>query len=231
MHRKRKNKKYLKSLLLVIIVIGVVFISYKKVLNNKNIIENKINIMNNDEYKNIDDYKIFKKYYKKAVKTVKNMSLKEKVGQLFLVRYNKDDVEYLSNFYPGGYILFAKDFQNNTKEQMKKEIETDQKESKFPLIMAVDEEGGYVTRVSRFKQYRDEKFLSPRTYYNQGGYALVEQIEKEKATLLKDLGINLNLAPVSDISTSSNDFIYSRAFQGNTEDTSNFVKKNGKVCE
>lgn len=224
MHRKRKNKKYLKSLLLVIIVIGVVFISYKEVLNNKNIIENKINIMNNDEYKNIDDYKIFKKYYKKAVKTVKNMSLKEKVGQLFLVRYNKDDVEYLSNFYPGGYILFAKDFQNNTKEQMKKEIETDQKESKFPLIMAVDEEGGYVTRVSRFKQYRDEKFLSPRTYYNQGGYALVEQIEKEKATLLKDLGINLNLAPVSDISTSSNDFIYSRAFQGNTEDTSNFVK-------
>lgn len=224
MHRKRKNKKYLKSLLLVIIVIGVVFISYNEVLNNKNIIENKINIMNNDEYKNIDDYKIFKKYYKKAVKTVKNMSLKEKVGQLFLVRYNKDDVEYLSNFYPGGYILFAKDFQNNTKEQMKKEIETDQKESKFPLIMAVDEEGGYVTRVSRFKQYRDEKFLSPRTYYNQGGYALVEQIEKEKATLLKDLGINLNLAPVSDISTSSNDFIYSRAFQGNTEDTSNFVK-------
>lgn len=224
MHRKRKNKKYLKSLLLVIIVIGVVFISYNEVLNNKNVIENKINIMNNDEYKNIDDYKIFKKYYKKAVKTVKNMSLKEKVGQLFLVRYNKDDVEYLSNFYPGGYILFAKDFQNNTKEQMKKEIETDQKESKFPLIMAVDEEGGYVTRVSRFKQYRDEKFLSPRTYYNQGGYALVEQIEKEKATLLKDLGINLNLAPVSDISTSSNDFIYSRAFQGNTEDTSNFVK-------
>lgn len=224
MHRKRKNKKYLKSLLLVIIVIGVVFISYNEVLNNKNVIENKINIMNNDEYKNIDDYKIFKKYYKKAVKTVKNMSLKEKVGQLFLVRYNKDDVEYLSNFYPGGYILFAKDFQNNTKEQMKKEIETDQKESKFPLIMAVDEEGGYVTRVSRFKQYRDEKFLSPRTYYNQGGYALVEQIEKEKATLLKDLGINLNLAPVSDISTSLNDFIYSRAFQGNTEDTSNFVK-------
>ena len=39
--------------------------------------------------KNIDDYIIFKKYYKKAVKTVKNMSLKEKVGQLFLVRYNK----------------------------------------------------------------------------------------------------------------------------------------------
>mgnify|MGYP004466570171 CR=1 FL=1 len=224
MHRKRKNKKYLKSLLLIIIVIGVVFISYKEVLNNKDVIENKINIMNNDEYKNIDDYKIFKKYYKKAVKIVKNMSLKEKVGQLFLVRYNKDDVEYLSNFYPGGYILFAKDFQNNTKEQMKKEIETDQKENKFPLIMAVDEEGGYVTRVSRFKQYRDEKFLSSRAYYNQGGYALVEQIEKEKATLLKDLGINLNLAPVSDISTSSTDFIYSRAFQGNTEETSIFVK-------
>ena len=51
MHIKRKNKKYLKSLLLVIIVIGVVFISYKEVLNNKDVIENKINIARNESSK------------------------------------------------------------------------------------------------------------------------------------------------------------------------------------
>ena len=45
---------------------------------------------------------LFKKYYKEAIKKVEKMTIEEKVGQLFLVRYNSDDVEYLSNFYPGG---------------------------------------------------------------------------------------------------------------------------------
>ena len=35
-----------------------------------------------------------------------------------------------------------------------------QEKQKYPLLIAVDEEGGYVTRVSRFKAFRDEKFAS-----------------------------------------------------------------------
>ena len=97
------------------------------------------------------------------------MTLEEKVGQLFLVRYRQADVEYLSNFNPGGYILFARDFENHTKEQMKDEITTDQKLNKYGLIMGVDEEGGFVTRVSRFPAFRSEKFKSPRAYYDEGG--------------------------------------------------------------
>ena len=85
---------------------------------------------------------IFKKYGTAANKIVSKMTIEEKVGQLFLVRYSKNDVEYLSNFYPGGYILFAKDFDNHTKEEMKKELETVQNQNKYPLILGVDEEGG-----------------------------------------------------------------------------------------
>lgn len=49
-------------------------------------------------------------------------------------------------------------------------------------------------------------------------------MEKEKATLLLSLGINLNLAPVADVSTDSNDFIYDRSFEMDAENTAIFIK-------
>ena len=168
---------------------------------------------------------LFKDYYKQAREVVSEMTLQEKVGQLFLVRYNKNDVEYLSNFYPGGYILFAKDFQANNKNAMIEEIKKDQSLNKYPLIIAVDEEGGTVTRVSRYIAYRDKNFKSPREYYEEGGYELLEKTEKEKSELLKSLGINLNLAPVADISTDPNDYMYERSFGKGSEETSEYIKK------
>ena len=133
-------------------------------------------------------------------------------------------MDYLSNFIPGGYILFARDFENNNKESMAKEIAYAQSKNKFPLIIGVDEEGGYVTRVSKFKAYRDERFLSPKYYYEKGGWSLLEKTENEKATLLKELGINLNLTPVADVSENEDDFIYDRTFGKNAEETSKYVK-------
>ena len=167
---------------------------------------------------------IFQEYYAQAEETVKNMTLEEKVGQVFLVRYNVSDVEYWNDYYPGGYILFARDFQNHKKDSITEEIKHDQEISKYPLIIGVDEEGGNVTRVSRYIAYRDTKFKSPRAYYEEGGYELLEQIEKEKAELLLSLGVNLNLAPVVDISTSEEDFIYDRAFGKGTEETTEFAR-------
>lgn len=167
---------------------------------------------------------IFKDNYKEAQKIVSKMTIEEKVGQLFLVQYNKNDVEYLSNFNVGGYLMFAKDFQNHTKESIKNEIDNNQSKNKYPLIIAVDEEGGFVTRVSRFTNFRNEKFLSPRTYYQEGGWELVEKTEKEKAELLKSIGINLNLAPVADVSVNENDFINNRAFGKGPNETSEYVR-------
>ena len=167
---------------------------------------------------------IFKDYYKEARILVSKMSLEEKIGQLFLVRYDKNEVNNWKKYYPGGYILFAKDFENHTKSSIKKELDNNQKNSKYPLIIAVDEEGGYVTRVSRFPTLYSEKFASPKYYYETGGYELLEKMENEKAQLLTSLGINLNLAPVADISTDENDFIYSRSFGHNKEETSEFIK-------
>ena len=120
---------------------------------------------------NFSDDILFADYYDDALTLMKSMTLEEKIGQLFLVRYNKLSAKLeINDYYPSGYVLFAKDFENQTKESIRKEIDYLQDISKTPLVIAVDEEGGYVTRVSRFNNFREEKFLSPRTYYDLGGY-------------------------------------------------------------
>ena len=164
-------------------------------------------------------------YYPKAEKIVEEMTLNEKIGQLFLVRYNISEIEGYKDYYPGGYILFAKDFENHTKASIKEELEYVQSINKYPLLLGVDEEGGVVTRVSRFRAFRETFFYAPKYYYEQGGYELLEEIEKEKAELLKSIGLNWNLAPVADISINPADFIYDRSFGKDANETSEFIKK------
>ena len=170
----------------------------------------------------LDD--LFFDYYQEASEVMEKMSLEEKVGQLFLVRYDvwsaKDQIK---NYYPGGYVLFAKDFEDHTKTSIKNELDSNQKLSKIPLTFAVDEEGGYVTRVSRFSQFRSEKFQSNQYYYNLGGYEKLKEIEEEKAKLLLSLGLNMNLAPVADVSTDVNDFIHIRTIGKDAKETSTFI--------
>lgn len=182
-----------------------------------------------EKYEEVDSsvsYDLFSEYYDEADKIISKMSLKEKVGQLFLVRFNEESVlDEIENYYPAGYIFFAKDFENETKSSFSEKIRSYQSKSKNPLVIAVDEEGGIVTRVSRFSNFRDEKFLSPRQIYDIGGYDLLEKNEEEKAKLLLSLGINLNLAPVADVSVNENDYIYDRSFGYDANKTSEYVKK------
>lgn len=222
-------KKIITIVILLLLIVGGLFSfqiwnqknNKKEETKEKETIEKNENSLEDTDIKN----SIFKKSYQSAIKTVSKMSLEEKVGQLFLVRYDKTLTNILKNNYPGGYILFAKDFENHTKESMYQELEQLQKNSKYPLIIGVDEEGGFVTRVSRFTEFRSEKFKSPKDYYKEGGYELLEKIEKEKASLLKEIGINLNLAPVADISTNENDFIYSRSFGEDANKTAEYIEK------
>lgn len=217
----------MKKLLILILIIGLgvggYFYFNQDIISKKEVNKEtkKVITLKDEDIKN----SIFKKYYNEAIKVVDKMTTEEKVGQLFLVRYAYEDTEYLSDFNPGGYILFAKDFENHTKESMRKELANVNKKSKYPLILGADEEGGFVTRVSRFKEFRSEKFKAPKDYYEEGGEILLKQTEEEKAKLLKNIGLNLNLAPVADVSTNENDFIYSRAFGKNAEETADFVSK------
>lgn len=216
--------KKILMILVSVLVIGCLVFIWKDELFGKKVDNNSSNL--NDVKKDNVSTELFGKYYDAASKIMKDMTLEEKIGQLFLVRYDKNLASsWVSDYYPGGFVMFAKDFANQTKDSIKEEIDDLQSISKMPLVIAVDEEGGYVTRVSRYSNFRDSKFLSPREYYDTGGEELLEKTEKEKATLLLSTGINLNLAPVADVSVNSNDFINNRTFNRDARDTAVLIGK------
>lgn len=148
----------------------------------------------------------------KTAHLVSNMSLEEKVGQLFLAKYT-DETALMDaqSLHLGGFILYADAIQGRTAEELRMTLEKLQSVSSLPLLIAVDEEGGTVTRISRYAAYRDAPFLSPRKLYAKGGMDAVLEAEKEKSVLLRRLGINVNMAPVCDITTDPSAFMYDRS--------------------
>lgn len=155
---------------------------------------------------------------------IDGMTLEEKVGQLFLARCpDEDAAELAAQYHLGGYVLFAGDFKDKSPQQVREDIAGYQAAADIPMLIAVDEEGGTVTRISRYSQFRDTPFLSPRELYEQGGYDLIASDTAEKAGLLSWLGINVNMAPVCDLSDDPEDFIYSRSFSGDPDTASRYV--------
>lgn len=146
------------------------------------------------------------------LKLLDTMSTEQKVGQLFLARYPGDAaLQDLKDLYLGGFILFAEDFEGQTPESIDEVLDGLQRSSPIPLLIAVDEEGGSVCRVSQHSAFRKAPFPSPRQLYQQGGMELVLGTEAEKAFFLSSLGINVNMSPVCDIATSPGTFMYSRS--------------------
>ena len=123
-----------------------------------------------------------------------------------------------------GFVFFEKDFTNKTKSEVIDMINELQDNSKIPLLTAVDEEGGKVVRISSNPNLRSEKFKSSKELYNEGGFDLIKKDTKEKSNLLKSLGLNLNLAPVVDVSTNPNDYIYSRTLGLDENLTADYAK-------
>lgn len=156
------------------------------------------------------------------------MTLPEKVGQLFFVRCPAEDaVADLSTYHLGGYILFGRDTKDKTANELIQTIhgyqEAAARDTGVPLLIGVDEEGGSVVRVSSNPHIRSSKFLSPQALYRAGGMEAIVADTHEKDILLKSLGINVNLAPVADVSTNSGDFIFPRTFGKSAAETAEYT--------
>lgn len=160
---------------------------------------------------------------KELLQLLEGMTLEEKVGQMFLVRCPEEATAAVSRYKVGGFVLFAREFEGETKETVRDKIASYQAESKVPMLISVDEEGGSVVRISKYREFRGSTFLSPRELYAVGGMERIAADTKEKAELLLSLGINVNLAPVCDISRNRNAFMYDRSFGGTAEETAEYV--------
>ena len=154
------------------------------------------------------------------------LSIEQLVGQLFLARCpDTKAIRDIERYHLGGYILFAPDFENQTPPSITNIISDYQTASSIPMLIAVDEEGGKVNRVSKYSAFRSSPFLSPRKLYQKGGLSLVLETEVEKCSLLSSLGINVNLAPVCDITTDPDAFMYARSIGLDAAGTAEYIRQ------
>lgn len=157
---------------------------------------------------------------------VDGLTLEQQVAQLFFARCPDVGAADLAAQYDiGGYILFGRDFEGQTLESVTQTIQSYQDAAATPMLIGVDEEGGTVTRVSLYSAFRAAgRFQSPQALFAEGGLQRIEEDTVEKDALLTSLGINVNLAPVCDVSTDPADFINARAFGQDAQATSEYVR-------
>lgn len=156
---------------------------------------------------------------------LETMPLEQKVGQLFFARCPDEGAAHeISSLHPAGYILFARDFEGETPDSVRDTIAGYQNAASIPMLIGVDEEGGTVVRISKYRAFRRWSFQSPQELYEEGGNDAFVYDTAEKDALLQGLGINVNLAPVCDVVTNRGDYMYRRALGQDAEATADYVR-------
>lgn len=172
-----------------------------------------------------EKYGLFSDYFYEARQILSGMTLDEKIAQTLIAEcHGSGAVAEVSQYQFGGCIFFARDFNGKNRTEVKQMAAELQAVSRIPLLMVVDEEGGTVTRVSQNQQLSPDRFASPRTLYRAGGLERIRTDTIQKSQLLYDLGLNLNLAPVVDVSENPNDFMYDRSIGLDAEHTAEYAE-------
>lgn len=183
---KNKFKFLVVSLFLVITLSTILIIKSNNNISN-----------NNNEINNI----VTSKY------NIKDMSLKEKIGQMLIIDYTKDTYDtnldrIIKTVKPGGFILISDNikYYDNTISLVK----SLKQNSNIPMIIAIDEEGG---RVQRTILLKDTPVTNVPSMYELGktnNQLLAYQVGVILAKKVKTLGVNLDFAPVLDIYSNKN---------------------------
>ncbi len=151
----------------------------------------------------------------KVENIVNNMTLEEKVGQIFMVApeavdkdggsttvFTENIEKEIEKYNLGGYILFAANIENPTQTQ--ELINGFKKSSKIQPFIGVDEEGGRVARIGKNSAMGVEKIEPMAQVGKSQNYERANEIGTTIGKYIKNLGFNLDFAPDTDVLTDSN---------------------------
>lgn len=164
---------------------------------------------------------------------INNMSLEEKIGQMFIIRIEMLNPEYISdkesgktiihtditdemkdtysNYPCGGFILFSKNITDE--EQLKSLTSSIHELSDLTPIVSIDEEGGSVSRIANNSNFDVVRFQCNEKIAESGNTDKAYELGYMIGSYLKEYGIDLDFAPVADINTNPNNkVIGQRAF-------------------
>ncbi|ACZ25449.1 glycoside hydrolase family 3 domain protein [Veillonella parvula DSM 2008] len=164
----------------------------------------------------------------KVDKLVANMSDADKVGQLLMIGIHgttlNDDAKFMLNEYRvGGIILFDRNMES--KDQVKTLITDINKAGKSagltPLFLGIDQEGGAVARM-------DDKLIKVPPAEEVGKMPVEQAVSlaKQSGAELKDLGFNINFAPVADLGLT-----YGRSYSTSPDEVVRYAGAVGKAYD
>lgn len=159
---------------------------------------------------------------------IKHLSVDEQIGQLFISRAPATPAQAradVAKYHLGGLVLFGTDFQAESAQALKQTVQSYQSAASVPLLVATDQEGGTVSRLSDSPSYQNTNFPSPQDAYTAGGMSSVLYQAKLAAQTLKYVGVNWNFAPIADVASSSRNYIYDRTFGQSYQATADYIKQ------
>ena len=205
-----RKQKIIGIVIIIIIVLAILGINNRNIFNDdEQVIQDKQQIK--QENLTIDE---------KVDKIVASMSKTEKIGQMVMIgiqgtKVDDDSLYMLNQYHMGGVILFDRNMKSPEQvKQLTSDLQA-QSNEKVPLFIGIDEEGGDVVRMA-------EKLTPPPSQKEIGATGDIEQAKTwaiKTAKSLKEMGINVNFAPVADVG--SND---KRSYSTDTNTVIDFVR-------
>lgn len=205
-----RKQKIIGIVIIIVIVLAILGINNRNIFNDdEQVIQDKQQIK--QENLTIDE---------KVDKIVESMSQTEKLGQMVMIgiqgtKVDDDSLYMLHQFHMGGVILFDRNMKSPEQvKQLTSDLQA-QSNEKVPLFIGIDEEGGDVVRMA-------EKLTPPPSQKEIGATGDIEQAKTwaiKTAKSLKEMGINVNFAPVADVG--SND---KRSYSTDTNTVIDFVR-------
>lgn len=153
---------------------------------------------------------------------IKELSLKEKIAQLFLIGFHGSECvpgsaisDLIQQYNVGGVILFDKNMVADkpvrnieSPEQLKKLTNGLQSVAKTPLLIGIDQEGGLVNRLK--PQYGFPKTKSHKELGEIDDLQVTRNEARLISNVLKEHGININFAPCVDLAINPNSSIIAK---------------------
>lgn len=185
-----RKQKIIGIVIIIVIILAILGINNRNIFNgDEQIIQDKQQIK--QENLTIDE---------KVDQIVESMSQTEKLGQMVMIgiqgtKVDDDSLYMLNQYHMGGVILFDRNMESPEQvKQLTSDLQA-QSNEKVPLFIGIDEEGGDVVRMA-------EKLTPPPSQKEIGATGDIEQAKTwaiKTAKSLKDMGINVNFAPVADV--------------------------------
>ncbi|HEX6541855.1 MAG TPA: glycoside hydrolase family 3 N-terminal domain-containing protein [Ktedonobacterales bacterium] len=144
---------------------------------------------------------------------LKNMTLDEKLGQMFLIEttyttYTRDVDNMVVGMHAGAMIVYKQNIVDW--QQLHDYLATIQAHAKIPMIVSMDEEGGGVDRLGQLGL--DAPLPAAQDLAASGNPQVAYNAGVTAANEMKALGINTNLAPVVDVRTTPAAIEWNRLF-------------------